>query len=53
MEEEIVTEVVIKKKKCKRCDYEWIPRQEGDPVFCPGCRSPYWNKERIRPKKEA
>lgn len=41
-------EIVIKKKTCKRCEHEWIPRQEREPVFCPKCRSPYWNMERIR-----
>ena len=30
-----------------RCKHEWIPRTE-QPVCCPKCRSPYWNKERRR-----
>ncbi len=34
--------------RCERCNYEWIPRGESDaePVTCPKCRSPYWNKPR-------
>lgn len=42
--------------KCKRCDYEWIPRRDEPPKTCASkkCKSPYWNKERIRKKtKEA
>ena len=37
----------MKKNKCLRCGHEWIKRVEN-PVFCPACRSPYWNRERIR-----
>jgi hypothetical protein len=34
--------------RCERCDYEWIPRANGDgePKTCPKCRSPYWNRPR-------
>lgn len=46
-------EYVIRKWGCTRCKYEWIPKTERPPKFCPGCNSPYWNKERTRtiPKK--
>jgi hypothetical protein len=30
--------------ECKRCHHRWIPRREGIPVRCPGCKSPYWNR---------
>ena len=31
--------------RCERCDYEWIPQNpEKEPVACPRCHSPYWNK---------
>ena len=32
---------------CKRCGYKWIPKV-AMPTLCPNCRSPYWNKPRIR-----
>jgi len=44
--------IVIKEKLCKRCGYKWIPRQEGEPIHCPKCRSAYWNIDRIRPVKK-
>ena len=34
--------------KCNRCNHEWIRRQEIKPKTCPKCRSPYWNKARVR-----
>ena len=34
---------------CDRCTHEWIPRGDGQPLTCPKCRSPYWN----RPRKAA
>ena len=44
---------------CNRCGHRWMLRNRNilngltqDPVHCPKCRSPYWNKERIFPKKE-
>ena len=37
---------VIKKLKCKRCQYEWYPRTDKLPEHCPHCSSPYWRKER-------
>ncbi len=32
---------------CKRCLGTWTPRNP-QPQQCPKCRSPYWNKERVR-----
>jgi len=34
--------------KCERCEHTWLPREttEGDPLVCPKCKSPYWNKPR-------
>lgn len=39
--------------KCKRCDHEWAGRKNQKPITCPNpsCRSPYWDKERIREKR--
>ena len=40
--------------QCERCGYTWIKRRstEGDPVLCPGCKSPYWNKPRVKKKEQ-
>jgi predicted Zn-ribbon and HTH transcriptional regulator len=32
---------------CKRCYHDWVPRTDN-PTQCPRCKSPYWNKERVR-----
>lgn len=33
---------------CNRCKHEWATRNIKDPKYCPKCKSPYWNKPRIR-----
>ena len=33
--------------KCSRCGHEWQPRKE-EVVICPKCKTPYWNKKRIK-----
>ena len=37
--------------KCNRCDHKWYSRTPNEPKVCPKCKSPYWNKERIRKLK--
>ena len=37
----------IKRCVCKRCEYEWWSRIDN-PLNCPRCHSPYWNKEERR-----
>ena len=34
--------------RCERCRHEWLPRtkKKEDPIICPKCKSPYWNKPR-------
>lgn len=33
--------------RCERCAHEWIPRDpEREPVACPKCKSPYWDRPR-------
>lgn len=32
--------------ECLRCGYLWKPHRP-DPVKCPACYSPLWNKERV------
>jgi predicted Zn-ribbon and HTH transcriptional regulator len=44
--------MAIEKLKCNRCKHEWYPRSESIPLECPKCKSPYWNKPRIREHKE-
>ena len=37
---------------CKRCVWIWAPRIPIDRIkWCPKCKSPYWNRDRIRPVK--
>lgn len=33
---------------CNRCNQTWIRRGAKLPGTCPRCKSPYWNKERVR-----
>ena len=36
--------------RCERCEHEWIPRSfEVEPLTCPKCKSPYWNRPRKSP----
>jgi len=37
---------------CGRCGHKWTPRENGEPKVCPLCKSPYWNKERVRGVKK-
>jgi DNA-directed RNA polymerase subunit RPC12/RpoP len=33
--------------RCDRCGHEWFPRDKTqEPVVCPKCKSPYWNRPR-------
>ena len=33
--------------RCERCEHEWVPRDiKIEPVVCPKCKSPYWNRPR-------
>jgi DNA-directed RNA polymerase subunit RPC12/RpoP len=36
---------------CNRCSHTWTPRENGEPAVCPKCKSPYWNKARVRVAK--
>lgn len=33
--------------RCERCGHEWVKRKTDEPMVCPKCKSPYWD----RPKK--
>jgi predicted Zn-ribbon and HTH transcriptional regulator len=39
-----------KQLSCKRCGATWTPRKKKRPIQCPKCKSPYWNKERVKRK---
>ena len=38
----------VKFFRCLRCKHEWIPTGDRPPKVCPKCKSPYWNKPRVR-----
>lgn len=39
--------ITVLQATCLRCGYRWIPRV-AEPVACPKCHSPLWNKPRVR-----
>jgi Zn finger protein HypA/HybF involved in hydrogenase expression len=39
-------------RECKRCRHKWILRKPEEPITCPRCKTPYWNRKRIRGKKK-
>lgn len=41
----------MNKYSCNRCGHSWYPRSEQIPKWCPKCKSPYWNKERVKNAK--
>ena len=46
-----IVEITKKGFKCERCFHEWIPNDiKTEPIVCPSCKSPYWNKLRINKK---
>ena len=36
--------------ECKRCGHIWVSNgiklKKDKPIYCPKCKSPYWNKKR-------
>ncbi len=39
-----------RKLTCLRCGWTWVPRIEGRPKCCNGCKSPRWDEPRREPK---
>jgi len=37
--------IEVDKFICERCKHEWIGRISGDPIVCPQCKTPYWNRK--------
>ena len=33
---------------CNRCKRTWTQRGDNPPINCPNCKSPRWNKPRVR-----
>lgn len=50
----ILTEIMPRAKflvsgwECTRCGHKWVPKIVREPKRCPRCKSPYWNKKRVR-----
>jgi len=42
----------MKRYTCLRCKHSWIPRTDNIPKICPKCRSPYWDREFVRKRKQ-
>jgi predicted Zn-ribbon and HTH transcriptional regulator len=38
-------EIKLSTRTCKRCGRTWTLRLPKEPIVCPKCKSPYWNKE--------
>jgi len=38
--------IEIEGLRCARCGHEWIPRKDWNPLVCPKCKSPFWDRER-------
>jgi len=39
----------LPRMRCGRCGHEWIPRRDRPPKVCSKCKSPYWNRPKVRP----
>jgi hypothetical protein len=48
-------EFELPRLKCKRCGHEWARRGDELPRVCPNpeCKSPYWDRERVRVLKSS
>jgi len=51
--EESGANVFIIGHKCYRCNHKWVPSNKDKlPKVCPSCKSPYWDRPRIKQEKE-
>ncbi len=44
--------IELPKRTCKRCKHTWILKKEQEPIVCPSCKSPYYNKPKTLFKKK-
>ncbi len=42
-------EVKVAAYKCERCGHIWVPKTDRRPIICPKCKSPYWDRARLKP----
>ncbi len=42
--------IVINQVTCQRCGHKWYPRSP-EVIICPHCKSPYWDKKKVRTTK--
>jgi DNA-directed RNA polymerase subunit RPC12/RpoP len=49
-----MAKITLQGYRCERCGHVWVKRSatEGDPIICPKCKSPYWNKKRRTEEKK-
>ena len=50
-----VAKIKLDGYKCERCGHVWLPRiydNDKDPVICPKCKSPYWNRPKEQQKRK-
>ena len=33
--------------KCDVCGHQWLARNNDKPLRCAGCKTPYWDKEKL------
>ena len=43
--------IEINQVTCERCKHKWYPRSP-EVVICPKCKSPYWDKKKVRLTKK-
>lgn len=37
--------IILEGYLCERCEHKWVSRLKKEPIVCPKCHSPYWNKK--------
>ena len=53
MKKEAGANVLLMGHRCYRCEHEWLSYDKKIiPKVCPKCKSPYWDRPRIKPKQE-
>lgn len=50
--EEYGENILIRGHRCYRCGHKWLPRENELPAVCPKCKSPYWNRPKVKGVKQ-